>query len=172
MKFPKSISGSCRSSVLWSFLKIWDLEHNWCYPKYTKSQHPQQEYFPLSQNPTVGSSSSQQRGDKSPENLTFSLSDFLGQQNRLEVAPILQESTSETDSLGEVEIKPFVFHLFENPLFSTPQTEISSIQTFVSASFPFVPQRVMAHPTPTRILQIIVAIYVPLVPPQPLHPLP
>ena len=39
MKFPKSISGSCRSSVLYSFLKSWDLEHNWRYPKYTKSQH-------------------------------------------------------------------------------------------------------------------------------------
>ena len=39
MKFPKSISGSCRLGELYSFLKIWDLEHNWCYPKYTKSQH-------------------------------------------------------------------------------------------------------------------------------------
>ena len=39
MKFSKSISGSCRSGELYSFLKIWDLENNWCYPKYTKSPH-------------------------------------------------------------------------------------------------------------------------------------
>ena len=39
MKFPKSISGSYRSDELQSFIKNWDLEHNWCYPKYTKPQH-------------------------------------------------------------------------------------------------------------------------------------
>ena len=39
MKFPKSISRSCRSGELYSLHKVWELDHNWFYPKYTKSQH-------------------------------------------------------------------------------------------------------------------------------------
>lgn len=104
--------------------------------------------------------------------MNFSLSDFLAQQKIFEAAPMLQESTYETESLGEVEIKPSVVHLFLNPLFSTPQTESSSIQTSVSTSLPFVPQQVMAHPTPTRMQHIFTTRYAPLLLSQPFYPLP
>lgn len=161
--------------------------------EYQSSFSPQQEYFPFSQNLAIFSSS-HRGGGNLPENLTFKLSNFLAQQNKVEATPILQESTSKTDSRGEVKIKPSTVHFFENPLFSAPkpeklaqkfqysaipkqvktrETQISIIQTYASTIFPlFIPQQVMAHPASTRMQQTVTARYAPLALPQPLHPLP
>ena len=84
------------------------------HPEYQSLVTPQQEYFPFSPNPAIGSYSSHPLKEIVPEGLTFSLSDFLAQQNKYELIPSPQEMTIDSDSSIEGGVKTSFVHLFEN----------------------------------------------------------
>lgn len=96
------------------------------HPEYQSLVTPQQEYFPFFPNPAVGSSSSHPLKETVPEGLTFSLSDFLAQQNKAELTPSPQDTTLDSDSSVEGEVNTSSVDILENPLFSVPKPEKTS----------------------------------------------
>ena len=80
----------------------------------------------MSQNPADGSSFSHQPEGNVSKGLTFNLSDFLSQQNKVEFTSSPQETTFESDSSVEGETNTPVIHLFKNTLFSVPKLEESA----------------------------------------------
>ena len=61
-----------------------------------------------------------------PEDLTFKLSDFLAQQNKVELTSSPEEKNLDYDSSTKREFNTSFVHLFENPLFSVPKPEKSA----------------------------------------------
>ena len=77
----------------------------------------------MSLNPSLGSSYSHQLEGNVPKGRTFNLSEFLAQQDKVEVTSSPQETKFESNSSIEGETKISYIHLFENPLFSIPKLE-------------------------------------------------
>ena len=71
------------------------------------------------------SSSSHPLEETALEGLTFNLPVFLAQQNKAELTPSPLQTTLDSDSSAEGEVKTSL-HLFENPLFLVPKLEKSA----------------------------------------------